>query len=168
MDNQTFQNLEKIKAGVASGQLDANLAMRWLHEEIAAGKRREAGEQDPPKLTVNFYLAKLPVESLVSLTHWANRIGDRSPKLGSLIQSWITAELQRRETIEDDDAVPVEPTKPDAAAMLNWSNRELAGALTALVGPSYSVEDIEAGKIIDKINAIVVCLAASRLTLGGN
>ena len=169
MESELHANVEKIKHGIQTGKLDVNVGMRWVQQLHAEAARKAAGEAEPSKrLELNCYMARLPVESLVSLTHWATRIGERSPKLESLIRGWISDELRRRETLEDDAVVPVEPTKPNAAGMLNWTNRELGAALVALVGPSYSVEDTEAGKMIDKLNAIVVCLAASRLTLGGN
>ena len=170
MDAELQQNVEKIKRGIMAGELDVNTGMQWVQQLHAEAARKAAGEPEPPKrLELNCYLAKLPVESLVSLTHWAAKIGERSPKLESLIRGWITDELRRRETLEDDAVVPVEPTKPNAAGMLNWTNRELAGALTALVGPSYAVEDAEAGRLIDKVNCLVCCLSAARLTLtGGN
>ena len=170
MDNQTFQNLEKIKAGVASGQLDANLAMRWLHEEIAAGKRREAGEQDPPKLTVNFYLAKLSETQLRLLCRWCESIGTRAPHLSDLILGLVRGEAQRRETEVTAGAIPIEPGKTNVSPMVDWTNQQVASALIASSMPASIEDDYEVGKFLDKLQLCLSVLAAARLTLssGGN
>ena len=167
MDAQTYKNIEKIKNGVAAGKLDPNLAMTWLHQEIAAGKRREAGEAEPPKLTINYFMAKLSETQLRLLCRWCEQIGTRAPHLCDLILALVRAEAERRDTETTAGRVPIEPSRADVSPMADWTNQQVASALVASSMPAAIEDDYEVGRFLDKLQLCLSVLAAARLTLSG-
>ena len=164
MDDKTYQQCELIKQGAIRGDIDPNTAIAWLRTTVAEGQRRERGEPEPERrLDVHFYLRRLSADQLSNLRCWAEHIGNRSPKLANLIEGWIRDELAARDSLATDS--PQEPTRPNAIAMFDWSNGELADALLAWHAPSYSTSDPDIGQFLDALGVPLSCMCATRLTL---